>query len=338
MPVVKALKLEDHLRKAEPAPVYALVGQDDALRSRSLRLLEAFAAPPEQPGSSVRRFEGVPEARDVFGELRTVPFLGMAGRRVAVVEQGDAFLKAHGAPAAEYMERPSRTGTLILCLDRLDMRTAAAKAIRSAGTVVDCGPPSWSDARAFVADLARRAGKKMSSAAASAMVEAIGPNLLALESEFQKLALYVGERGAIAEDDVAEMVTRGRQRSAFDLGAAVAGRDAAEALRLTDQLLLRGEAKEGIIAILAHQVRQYWQVARLLRRKTSERDISRRVGMPLFAVRRASRAVAGLSDDWFARRLEILAQADYESKTTSLRSGEEEVWLESLLVRLCGRG
>jgi len=100
MPVVKALKLEDHLRKAEPAPVYALVGQDDALRSRSLRLLEAFAAPPEQPGSSVRRFEGVPEARDVFGELRTVPFLGMAGRRVAVVEQGDAFLKAHGAPAA----------------------------------------------------------------------------------------------------------------------------------------------------------------------------------------------------------------------------------------------
>ena len=141
MPTVKALSLEEHLKRGQPAPVYALVGADDALRSRSLRLLEVFAAPADQPGSTVRRFEGAAEPRDVFGELRTVPFLGMQGRRAVVLEDGDAFLKSHGEPLAEYIRKPSRTATLIICLGKLDMRTSAAKAIESAGTLVDCSPP-----------------------------------------------------------------------------------------------------------------------------------------------------------------------------------------------------
>ena len=315
MPTVKALGLEEHLKRVEPAPVYALVGQDDALRSRSLSLLEAFAAPADQPGSSVRRFEGPAEPRDVFGELRTVPFLGMQGRRAVVIVDGDAFLKSHGEPMAGYVQKPSRAATLIICLNKLDMRTSVAKGIESGGMIVDCAPPT-----------------------ARALVEAVGPNLLALEGELQKLALYAEGGRAITPQDVAEVVPQGRERSAFDLGSAIARGDAASALRLCDELLLRGEAKEGIIAILARQVRQYWQVKRLARQGAAEREIARQTGMPGFAARRAAEAVEGLSDDWFAGRLEMLARADYESKTTSLRSGEEEVWLESLLVRLCGRG
>ncbi len=338
MPTVKALALEAHLKKAKPAAVYALAGPDDALRSRSLRLLEPFAAPTEQPGSSVRRFEGVPEPRDVFGELRTVPFLGMAGRRVAVVEDGDGFMKAHADALSAYVQKPCRTATLILCLGKLDMRTTAAKAIQAEGVVVDCKGPTWREAEGWLRARARAMGLKLTGGAAGALVRAVGPNLLALEAELEKLATYAGERSSISEDDVAELVPQGRERSAFDLGMAVARGDAAEALRLCDELLLRGEPKEVLLAILARQVRQYWQVRRLARQRADERTISRQVGMPGFAVRRASEAVSGLPDGWFAARLGLLAQADYESKTTSLRSGEEGVWLESLLVRLCGKG
>ncbi len=335
MPTVKALALEAHLKKAAPAPVYALVGADDALRSHSLHLVEAFAAPVEQPGSSVRRFEGTPEPRDVFGELRTVPFLGMAGRRVAVVEDGDAFLKAHAEPLAAYVQKPCRTATLVLCLNKLDMRTATAKAVQAEGVVVDCAPPSWRDAEGWLRNRAREAGLKLTGRAAGALVEAVGPNLLALEAELDKLATYAGAKGSVSEDDVAELVPQGRERSAYDLGTAVARGDAAAALRLCGELLLRGTPKEVILSILARQVRRSWQVGRLVRTRADERTISRQVGMPGFAVRRASEAVRALPDGWFAARLELLAQADYESKTTSLRSGEEEVWLESLLVRLC---
>ena len=83
MPALKALELEDHIADVSGAPVCVLTGGDDALRSRSVRML---AAADDLPGTTVRRFEDVPDARDVFDELRTVPFLGMEGRRVVIVE------------------------------------------------------------------------------------------------------------------------------------------------------------------------------------------------------------------------------------------------------------
>ena len=245
MPTVKALALEQHLKESKPAPVYALAGPDEALRTRSLHLIEPFAAPADQPGSSVRRFEGTPEPREVFGELRTVPFLGMAGRRLAVVEDGDAFLKAYGEPLAQYVQKPNRAATLVLCLSKLDMRTSVAKAIQADGVVVDCSAPTWRDAEAWLRARARAAGLKLAGRAAAALVQAVGPNLLALENELDKLATYAGQGGTVSEHDVEELVPQGRERSAFDLGTAVARGDAGEALRLCDELLLRGEAERG---------------------------------------------------------------------------------------------
>ncbi len=338
MAKIGALDLEKHLERVEPVPVYALVGNDEALRARSLGILEGFAAPQDEPGSSVRRFDGGGEPSDVFGELRTAPFLGMAGRRAVVVEDGDAFLKSHGEKLVAYLKSPSRTGSLILLVKRLDGRTNVARAIRSVGLEVDCEGATWNQARTWCRERAREKGKQISSEAAYALVEAVGPNVLALENELEKLVAYVGEAGSITAADVGEMTAQARSRSIYELGQAVAAGDTAESLRLCDDLLLRGERREGIIAVLARQVRQYWQLRRLAQRNASPAEMARAAGMPPFAVRKVSPVVRRLSDNWFARRLQMLSDADHESKTASLRSGEEQTWLETLLVRLCEAG
>ena len=92
MAPLKAMQLPEHLADAAAAPLCVLLGDDDALRAQSLHLLKEAAAPADQPGSTLREFEGSPEARDVFDELHTVPFLGLAGRRVVVITGADAFL------------------------------------------------------------------------------------------------------------------------------------------------------------------------------------------------------------------------------------------------------
>jgi DNA polymerase-3 subunit delta len=183
---------------------------------------------------------------------------------------------------------------------------------------------------------ARDLGKKLTQPVARALVEATGTNLIALENELAKLTVYVGQRDAITENDLAEITTNARARSVFDLAESVVKGDAEQALQLCTDLLLRGEAKEGIVAILALQLRRYWQVRRLRDSGLGEQGIGRELGMPSFAVRRALPIARRLSDDWFADRLDILSRADYESKTDSLRAGEEQVWVESLLARLCG--
>jgi len=334
MATVRGTELESKLEAAAQMPVCALVGSDEALRSRCLAMLRRAAAPPEMPGSTVRTFEDLPQARDVFDELRTVPFMGLAGRRVVVVEKGDAFLRGSSDRLVAYLKRPARTGMLILVLSTLDGRSAAAKAIASAGLVVDCRPLSWREAEGWLRAEAGRMGRKLTPRAAAAMMEAVGPNLSALKNELEKLAAYGEGRATLTERDVGEIVSSGRSRSAYELGNAVAAGQAAEALRLCEQLLMRGESVGAILSVLARQVRQFWQLQRLAAEGLSENDMARRIGLPPFAVRRGLKAARRLQERWFAERLRMLAEADLEAKTTAMRSGEERPWLEELIVRL----
>ena len=378
MALVKAINLETRLAEAARAPVCALVGEDDSLRSLCLSLLRAGAAPADQPGGTVREFEGVPEARDVFDELRTAPFLGLEGRRVVVVERGDAFLSAHWERLAGYLRRPSPTGMLIICLRGLDTRTppgarkhppeqeaaeeggsasptpgghkgdakekeqaaawrAFVEALREQGMVVDCGKPSWNEARQWTRQEAQRMGNRLTPRAVDALVEALGPNLLALRTELEKLAAYVGSNATIAERDVDELVPQARWRSVFELAEAASRGDPPEALRLVNRLLMQGEKTEGIISVLALQLRRLWQVGRLHAAGAKEAEIARALGVRRFIVERAMKVLPAVSPERLRRQLDILSAADVESKTTSLRAQEEETWLENLIARLCAR-
>jgi len=354
MPTLKALELEDHIGDVSGVPVCVLAGGDDALRSRSVRMLAEAAAPDDLPGSTVRRFEDVPDARDVFDELRTVPFLGMAGRRVVIVEKGDPFLAGNWGRLAEYLRKPSPTGTLILCLNELNRSAppgrkqadsgdkerakswrAFVKELSERGAVIDCRTPRWEEARQWSRARAQRMGKNLTPPAASVLVEAVGPDLLALENELEKLSAYVEPETTISERHVGEMVAQARRRIVFDLADVVARGDAAEALRLCARLLLSGERPESIIAVLALRTRQLWQIKRLHAGGVPQKDIAGQVNVPPFVVRRLLGAPGRLSDERLARQLAALSSADLELKTQSLRAQEEEVWLERLVARLC---
>jgi len=353
--MLKALDLEGRLPELAEAAVCVLVGDDDALRTHCLCLLRAALAPPDSSGSTVRVFEGPAEGREVFEELRTIPFMGLPGCRVVIVEQGDAFLQTHREGLLRYLRQPARGGRLVLCVTRLDAKAppggrrqgadaepdgakawrALLKAMAARGFLVDCARLSWPDARAWVREYADASGGRLTPRAASALVESVGPNLLALRNEVDKLCTHAGPGGTISEREIDELVPPARNRSAFDLGEAVARADAVAALRLCGRLLLQGESREGIVAVLGLQLRRLWQIKRLHMAGVNEQEAIRRSDAPAFAVRRALKVVRALPEGRFARQIALLATADAESKAASLRAQEEQVWLESLLARLC---
>jgi DNA polymerase-3 subunit delta len=203
------------------------------------------------------------------------------------------------------------------------------------GAIVQCDRVRWNEAERWIRAEAQRLGCRMARGAGSSLLEATGPNLLALESELEKLSSYVGEGEQIDTDAVEAVVAKGRERSIFDLADAVAQHETGTAIRLCEQMLLRGEPLPMIIGMLSRQVRDLWGVYRLRREGLRENEMASRLGKPGWLVRKMSQKVGGLSDDWFAEQLRILAEADRESKTRSLRTAEEAVWLEWVLARLC---
>ena len=68
-------------------------------------------------------------------------------------------------------------------------------------------------------------------------VETVGPHTRQLAAEAEKLALYVGDRADIGEDDVAAIVTRSKHARAFAVAEALGDRNLPAALRALDEEL-----------------------------------------------------------------------------------------------------
>lgn len=337
MTTVRAIDLDQQVDRIATLPVCVVVGEEEILIERSAEMLERAAAPLEQPGSTVKLYEAEAPSAEVFDELRTLPFLGMAGRRAVVLMQGREFMKHHGEALQRYLEKPSSTATLVLVVrsKKLDMRRKLSKTIAQVGAIVQCDKVHWSEAERWIGQEAAGMNCRMGPGAASALLEAVGPNLLGLHSELQKLAAYAGEGNTIDKQAVLDVVPEGRERSIFDLTDAVAARDTGKALKLCTDLLLQGERREMIVGMLARQVRQLWSVRRLQEEGLRDGETGRRLGMPEWLVRKTAQTAGRLPTGWFERQLAILAEADRDSKMRSLRSGEEGVWLDHVLAKLC---
>ena len=334
MPKMHALEFPDRPAPSDLHPVYALVGEESYLRSRCLKRLRGAVETEEQPGSMVTEFEGAVQPSDIFDELRTIPFMGMEGRRMAILREAGEFISSHEDSLKRYLASPSKHGILVLVCDKLSGRSAVSKAVTDTGVRVDCSSLSWKRAKGWVQDEAERMGKDMDRRAASMLVEAIGPDLFGLRNELAKLRDYAGERGEITTDDVEEMVPNSRSRSIFQIGDAVVGGDTAKAIDLAEELLLRGESLSFMLSIMANRVRQLWQIKRLNQRGMGQKKIAGEVGVPPFVVRKSLKLANSTPPRKLARQLAVLADSDYELKTKSVASAEERAWLTRLVTRL----
>ncbi len=335
MAKVPALQFDTHLQKQGVHSLYVFEGEDDALLTSCLSALKESIETQDMPGSMTTDIDEVEDCRSVFDELHTQPFIGMSGKRLVIIRQGKKFISDHKEPLQKYLDNPAPSGILALCCDSLDKRYKAAKTLSQKGIIVDCSKIRWKEAKSWISKQAAQEGKKISGRALSMLLEAVGPDITTLRAELDKLVLYVGDKELITEDHVAELVPQSRSRSIFDLSNAITRGNVEEALQLGENLLLEGENPVGIVSFLAHRMRKLWQIRRLVEEGKQPNEISRKVGMPRWAAKKATRAVRSLPEQWFARRIGLLARADVELKSTSVQSREEDVWLSRFLTQLC---
>jgi DNA polymerase III subunit delta len=126
---------------------------------------------------------------------------------------------------------------------------------------------------------ALRARKKdISEEALAELLNNIGPNHRQLESEVEKLSVYVGSRGQIDLDDVRAIVTRNKQARAFALGDALGDRDLPRLLRTLDEELweVKRDSKKseiGLLYGLISKVRVLIFLKEMLRQKWIRGDV-----------------------------------------------------------------
>ncbi|MEI8188929.1 MAG: SAM-dependent methyltransferase, partial [candidate division NC10 bacterium] len=189
-----------------------------------------------------------------------------AGRLLA---EGAEIPEASGAGTAKIYEGMLQQGippgaVLVLTAEVVDQRRALFKRILETGVVVDCGVRTGKAgetqmrpemARAKIRERVAAEKKTIGEDAAAGILDRTGFSMRALESEIEKILLYVGDRPRITLEDVTEVLSTTREAGVFDLTNAVDEREVGRALRALRGLLAQREAGVAILGLLAGEVR-----------------------------------------------------------------------------------
>jgi len=325
--------LLEHLRRAAPLPVYALVGDEPFARSQAIGALRSAILGDADPDLALSQYLGseVGDAAALLDELRTPPFL--APRRLVVVEDAAPFVARARDVLVAYLAKPSATGTLVLTLDKLPRNEKLGRAVREAGLVVACLPPREYELPRWIAARVRSHGKRMDSPAARRLAECVGVNLPILEQSLVKLALYVGARDVITAGDVEALVEDLPATTIFKLTDAVGNRDAAKALRVLDSLIAQSHEPSYIISMIRWALERLINARTLLDLDQTPDAIARVLRMrPGYFLDQTLQQARRRTHPEFLRGFALLLQADVDSKTSTANPRD---LLEHLLIRLC---
>ena len=325
--------LARHLQHDEPLPVYAIIGDEAFARSQAIAALRKAVLADADPDLALSQYLGsdIEDASKLFDELRTTPFL--APRRLVLVESAAPFVAKAKEPLLKYLAKPSRTGVLVLVLEKLARNEKLGKAVRNIGMAIACKAPRDRELPGWIGARARVHGKRMDSAAARRLAECVGINLPMLDQNLAKLALYVGQRDTITEADVDALVEDLPITTIFKLTDALGTKNPAKALRVLDNLLEQNNEPAYIISMVRWAMERLINTRTLLDAGKAPNDIARVLKMrPGYffdqTVAQAQRRTRAELQHGFR----LLLQTDLDTKTSTMNPRDA---LEHLLLSLC---
>ena len=278
---------------AKPAaPVALICGEDEfAVKQRARQLHGQWTG--ELGGMDHETIEAAVatsgEALKVLARLRealqTLPFFG---RRKVVwlrdcnflgderAAQTQAVTEALADLTLELKAFPWENVRLLVSAGKVDKRKAFFKTLDKLGTVESLDGWSvndrdWADqAETWAQTAIQTRGKRISEAALVELITRIGPHARQLDSEIEKLCLYVGVQPQIEQSDVAAVCTRNKLARAFALGDALGDRNLPVLLRRLDEELWemrfdKDKSEIGLLYGLIAKVRALLMLQEMLR-------------------------------------------------------------------------
>jgi DNA polymerase-3 subunit delta len=255
--------------KTATANIHAIVGSDDARVKREAAELAHKLAPAaagefglETVDGAADNVDGAANAiRSTIAALQTLPFFG--GGKLVWLKSANFLsddVRGKSANVLEPLEElgdllssglPNDVTFLVSAIDP-DKRRSFYKTLTKLAEIQvfdepDLNRSGWEEnAGEIVRAEAKKCGLKFEDEALELFVLSTGGDSGVVSNELEKLALY-GPKGAITVEEVRALVPISRAAVIFELGNALARRDATLALSLVRDLLDQGEKAIGIL-------------------------------------------------------------------------------------------
>jgi DNA polymerase-3 subunit delta len=213
---------------------------------------------------------------------------------------------------------------------------------KAATLVREVKPFSREAVRKWAERRAQALGKSLTEGAKDRLYEFVGSDLRLLANEIDKLAVFVGEKRGIDEDDVSQATAWVRSYEAYELDDALTGAEFDRGIAILGNLFSEGDRPEMIVSRLTTFFRNVLLAQTWLREKSRDREAIFQTFFPYIQkthadlYRRKYAAffglVEGLSRTELNRILQELQKADIRIKTSD---ADEKTTLETFLMEYC---
>lgn len=275
-------ELAAKLKRGSVAPVYLVVGEDEAGKDEVVISLTGLVEEDLRAFNVERFTAGDARPDDVVGAVRTLPMLG--DRRVVVFAHIERLFKGRkkaadleeegatdDAPPPDpgglegYVANPEPSNILVLVATDINRSTRLGKALDKQAVTVECegfstdgfngAQTALRDAMQFAAERFKAAGKRIDAAGLTALVERAGPDIMRLRKDVETLVLFVGDAQAVTERDVRLVVGAAQQFDDWAVTNAIAAGDAPAALRHVQLMVENGSSPFQMLGQLGWWVR-----------------------------------------------------------------------------------
>ena len=327
-------------KAGELRPVYLVLGEERYMVAEIVAGIRQAALGGVAVGFNDDRFTaGDCDVDHVIGAARTLPM--MAKRRIVTVqsverwEKGAASEDSKRAPLdvlAEYAKDPSPSTVLLLVAAKLHGQRRLVTLAKKQGFVVSCEPMSRRELPSWIREEVQARGHKLGAGVAEALAELVGPELGPVADAIERLSLFVGPSAEITEHALAQVVTRVRQDTVWQLVDAIGQRRLGEALAALDDAHDARDAGLRLLGAVAWSVRQLAKYASARRAGAPPADAAKAAGVPPFKVQQLERTARELAPERIEAWLGLLAATDRALKASRRPS---QATLEAMLVQMC---
>jgi DNA polymerase-3 subunit delta len=240
MPPISVAAVREQIASGETAPLYVLVGDDDAEKSGVAAEFSDVVEPDLQVFNVERLYGGETKVDALIDVARTFPM--MASRRIVIVFEAEKLLQPkreskaadeEQARLAAFLEDPPAHATLVLVCGSLDKRRKVVKDLMRDAAIVNCGTiENEADAERWVRARAAQDKVSLEPAAVKALIARAGLDLVRLRSGLERVALYTMGQATVSARDVEQAVVPGPEAQAdFGIANAIGRSDARAALK-----------------------------------------------------------------------------------------------------------
>lgn len=226
-----AEKIIGDLKKKTFRPIYWLEGEEDFFIDQVVKYAEQEILPESEAGFNLTVLYGKDtDWATVINACRRYPMF--AEHQVVVLKEAQEMRQIEKLEA--YVDKPLTSTILVVAYKgkKVDGRTKLAKLLKEKGVMLTTKKLYENELPDWTQNMVRGKGFTITNKALVLLIDHIGNDLSRLSNEIDKLAINLGERRNITEDDIEQYIGVSKEFNVFELQQAVAHRDLYKAIRI----------------------------------------------------------------------------------------------------------